>query len=116
MPQRHATRKSNPVQASSQQRRLAQAAQQLADLLTEAVPLATLLNAPKTPHKYRTMLRELVGREQYFELANTLHQMCSMRGWQMAHAKDAAELERLQPPSPVVTYDGTSVRFHRSDD
>jgi hypothetical protein len=88
----------DPVHDSSQQRRLARAAQQLADLLTEAIPLAEVLNAPKTPHKYRTMLRELVGPEQYFELTNTLRQMCSMRGWQMAHAKDAAELERLRRP------------------
>lgn len=105
MPRRKSTKKSDLIRA----------ARQLAELLTEAAPLAELLNAPETPHEIRATLRELVGREQYFELANTLHQMCSMRGWQMAHAKDAAEVERLRPPSPVVTFDGTSIQFHRRD-
>ncbi len=80
----------DPVARSSKHRRLIRATRQLADLLNEAQPLIRLLNSPETTHPYRATLRELVGREAYFQLTNHLHQMCSMAAWELAHSKEAS--------------------------
>lgn len=85
----------DPVAESNKHRRLIRATRQLADLLNEAKPLVKLLNSPETTHPYRSTLRELVGREEYFHLANSLHQMCSMAAWELAHSKETPA--RLRP-------------------
>jgi hypothetical protein len=70
----------------------------LAGLLTQATPLAKLLNSPETPAVHRTNLRAAVGHERYFDLTNALHAMSSSRAWQLVHGPDAETRRRLSRP------------------
>jgi hypothetical protein len=72
-----------------------EAVQKLANLLNDAKPLVELLNSPRTAHRYRKALRDRVGVEEYFHLADSLHQMCSMAAWQLSHSKETPA--RLRP-------------------
>ena len=111
-PNRDTTQKSEYWPPDSERRRLTRAARQLADLLTEAIPLAKLLDAPSTPHLWRLAVREFVGREQYFELTNILDQMCSMAAWEIGHAKNTA---RKRTRSRGTATGGTPSRSSRRD-
>lgn len=97
----------DPVVESSKHRRLIRATRQLADLLNEAKPLVELLNSPETTHPYRSTLRELVGREEYFHLTNSLASDVLDGGLgAVALEGDTSQAPPPYLPTPVISAGG----------
>lgn len=90
---------------------------QLAALLAKAAPLAERLDSPDSSSVHRARLRELVGPETYFELANALNRMCSQRAWEVGHAKDDQARRALpRPKTAGAVFDRQRMRLIPRDE